>query len=165
MDAQLTHHEAAETVITMKPFKEFIAELFNRPARWKLKVNDSDLLTYVSNNIGKEKTLSVDFVSHKNDGAWDVQFDVDGSSDVTGLGDEIVVFSTVLDIMKDFVNRVDADKIKFDGAKGKEDGDSRVKLYNRLIKKFASSHGYKLVNKKETTIGKITLVTYELDKI
>ena len=149
----------------MKSFKNFITELFNRPARWKIEVNDSGLLTYVSNNIGKGKTLSVDFVSYKNDGTWDVQFDVDGSTDVTGLGDEIVVFSTVLDIMKDFVNRIDANKIKFDGAKGKEDGESRVKLYNRLIKKFASSHGYKLVNKKETTIGKITLVTYELDKI
>jgi len=140
-----------------------IQELFDTPASWQLKSHNSDLLVYTADVKGK--TLTVEYVKWGRENAWEVAFDINGSAVKTGAGNEIETFSTVLDTMKDFVKRVEPLKIKFDAAKGEEDGESREKLYNRLVARFAAAHGYRLASKQEKTIGSVTLVTYELDRV
>jgi hypothetical protein len=132
----------------MKTFKEYettINELFDRPARWKITRERDDELTYRSTIDGK--SLLVVFNTFSDDN-WETSFVVDGKFKTTGGGDEITVFSTVLDIMADFINRVAPGSISFTAFK---DGssDSRSKLYDRLIKRFASKHGYRMTDKDE----------------
>ena len=145
----------------MKPFKQYVTELFDKPVRWKLDTENPYRLTYEAKIDGT--TLSVDFLNKGNED-WEMVFDVNGKSNVTGGGNEIAVFSTVLDIMKDFDKRTDAQIIRFDAAKGAEDGSSREKLYDRFVRKFASSHGYNLVDKRDIRTGNNTLAHYVLKK-
>lgn len=146
----------------MQSFKQYITELFDKPARWKLAISEPDRLTYQANVGGN--TLSVDFVE-RGLYDWEMNFDVNGKQNVTGDGNEIIIFSTVLDIMKDFDERVDDVRfITFDAAKGGNLGDSRVKLYDRLVKKFASLYDYTLVDKSDRELGVNIVTKYVLEK-
>lgn len=133
----------------MKSFKQFqnqINELFDKPARWKLDIADEEQLIYKSNIDGKE--LAVDFV-RVDDISWHMTFTVDRKLSITGKGDEVKVFSTVVDIMSNFVKDENPYQFTFFAEKTQEHGSSRVRLYNRLIKRFAASHGYRLTDKDD----------------
>ena len=129
----------------MKSFRQFktqINELFDRPAQWRLVLYDDDLWVYVANI--NDKKLQVNF-QLSNDDIWVVTFSIDGDLAITGEGDEIKIFSTVLDVMKDFIQREVPQDLYFTAAKTPESNNSRIKLYTRLIKRFARDHGYRLV--------------------
>ena len=80
---------------------------------------------------------------------YTISFDRDGSTSVTGEGDAMRVFATVIAIIKDFVKKRDPKLMGFSAFKdvfasstapGK---GSREKLYDRMLKKYAGSMGYK----------------------
>jgi len=152
MDAQLVSGTAAETVNKMKSFKQFktqINELFDKPARWKLVKNDS-FIEYRSSINGKKLEVIFDKTSYiNNTNNWKVLFNVDGKYSFTGEGDEVKVLSTVLDIMSDFIKTKEPDQLIFAAEKSVNDSDSRIRVYNRLIKRFATSHGYILADKND----------------
>lgn len=54
-------------------------------------------------------------------------------STITGTGKQYAVFSTVVDIVKDFIRQIDPDQLVFSAAR---DEPSRVKLYDRMVKMF-----------------------------
>ena len=146
----------------MKTFKQYITELFDKPARWDLQINEPDILRYEANINGS--TLLINFIE-RGLYDWEMDFKVDGKSNITGGGNEIAIFSTVLDAMKDFDERIDDIRfITFDAAKGGDLGDSRVKLYEKLIRKFASLHSYSLADKRDREVGVTTLTRYVLEK-
>ena len=149
MDAELTYHEAAETVV-MKSFDQFksqINELFNKPARWKPKKQTKDYASYEAYIEGKKLFI---FFDQNSKGVWETLFTVDSELEVTGGGDEIAVFSTVLDVMNDFIEKYEPEKISFEATKSKETRDSsRTKLYDRIIKRFAVSRGYTVTRRKD----------------
>ena len=132
----------------MKTFKEYekiINELFDRPARWKITRERDDELTYRSTIDGKSLLVVFNTLSDEN---WETSFVVDGEFKTTGGGDEIVIFSTVLDIMADFIERVTPKSISFTAFKDSS-SDSRGKLYDRFVNRFASKYGYRMTDKDE----------------
>lgn len=66
------------------------------------------------------------------DGVWLVGFYRDGDHDLTGAGDALKIFSTVLDVIKLHCRK---HKVNYLGWSAKKSETSRVKLYNRLIKR------------------------------
>ena len=65
--------------------------------------------------------------------------------DVTGEGDAVRILATVLDTVKKFVEKNQPAEIKFLVDKDDEGGyESRRKLYNRLVKRYAAELGYTL---------------------
>ena len=89
----------------MKSFKQFktqINELFNEPARWQLDRDTRDVVGYQSNVNGKDLEVAFNLTSP---GTWEVIFSVDSELAMTGKGDgdEMKIFSTVLDIISDFI--------------------------------------------------------------
>ena len=88
----------AEKSWKVKPFKAFIAELFDKPLPYK----------------------------------------VDKRHDLTGLAGTaaIKIFTTVVAIILDFVKAVQPNKIEFSAAKSVVSGDSRSKLYDKMIKRL-----------------------------
>ena len=80
---------------------------------------------------------------------WEVSFAVDDEFSVTGEGDEIKVFSTVLDIISDVIQTKEPEELNFTAEKTLDSSSSRIRLYNRLIKRFAVSHGYRLTDKDD----------------
>ena len=133
----------------MKSFKQFktqINELFDKPARWQMTRDSHGAVDYQSNVNGKDLVVVFDIIAPET---WEVIFTVDSQLAVTGEGDgdEMKVFSTVLDIMSDFIKNKDPEKLYFTAEKSPSSSDSRIRLYNRLINRFASSRGYMLKDK------------------
>jgi len=128
----------------MKPFREFIAELFDKPARWALTTEREDELKYESLVNGK---ILLAVFEEGATNQWTLSFTINGDLTTTGGGDEIPIFSTVLDMTADFIERIDPKSISFDAFKEVDGRDSRIKLYDRFIKRFASKYGYKLSSK------------------
>jgi len=133
----------------MKSFKQFktqINELFDKPARWRL-VKDTDKIIKYRSSID-DKDLVV-FFHRRGSNKWEVSFAVDHEFSVTGEGDEIKVFSTVLDIISDVIQTKEPEELNFTAEKSLDSSSSRIRLYNRLIKRFAVSHGYRLTDKDD----------------
>ena len=75
------------------------------------------------------------------------------SGDITGKGDAMRIFATVLDVVGEYVKKNKPDIIRVMGAKTKDDEvGSRLELYKKLIKRYASKLGYKYDN-KVLTVG------------
>ena len=149
-------------------FEEYIKESFNRPYKWKIisekKINyiygffkddgtkyqveidmwksnkttnneiKKMLKKYTKHILNIKKYWTIDFSKESG-------YDSSSSFDITGSGNAQRVFATVLVIIKDFIKREKKPQFLFFSAENK----SRVKLYNRMIKVFASKFGYKFL--------------------
>jgi len=128
-------------------------EVFDsKPARiqWITKNNRQ----WVGVFIVADLPIRISFVEFK--GIWEVVFGVDmghlpqkfkskvktfgDAFGIIGTGNQGKVFSTVLDLLKKFAKNIKPQKIAFTA-----DEPSRMKLYKRMVTKFAPSLGYKPV--------------------
>ena len=78
---------------------------------------------------------------------WQVEFWRNQSLDVTGEGDAQRIFATVLSAIQQFIKIENPKRIKFSAAK--QTGEmtpnaSRTNLYNKLVKRYANSWGYRV---------------------
>ena len=71
----------------------------------------------------------VNFAEEKDDGSITV--------DKTGSGNEVEVFSFVMNCMRDFIDEHNPKRMVFSATKSE---DSRVKLYQRLVNRFAKDY-------------------------
>ena len=123
----------------MKKFRQYIEEAFDKPYPYTYKpgiatakLDDGSKLEITMNRFGK---------------MWIISFRRDEKTNVTGQGDQMRVFATVIDVIKKFIEKESPEKIFFSAEKNEDDKDSRQKLYSKLIKRFANKMGY---NSKET---------------
>ena len=148
----------------MKTFKQYIEEAFDKPYPYKLKyVASRD--EYNSIVTLKDKTkLIVKIVKQiePRKEYWEVDFMRGGSMGLSGEGDQMRVFATVISMIKEFVKREKPEEIRF-GAEKTPDEDrkdvtgSREKLYSRMTKKFANEMGYDSKERKESYMTKYIL--------
>jgi len=133
----------------MISFNQYITELFEKPYPWKKKKDDDIQVVYQSATSSKDVikvVVSKGYVT----GIDNIIFTVGGDTDTTGGGDAFKIFSTVLDIIKDYIKNNDPEGIKFAANKdellGKDSKEtqSREKLYNKMIERFATKAGYKV---------------------
>jgi len=73
--------------------------------------------------------------------AWGIGFERDNNFNITGQGDAHRIFTTVIDIMFEFVDQHSPEYILFSSKE-----QSRTKLYNRLISKLCHQKGYTLLS-------------------
>jgi hypothetical protein len=95
---------------------------------------------------------------------WSVEFYRDNSQEVTGEGDAYKVFATVIEAIRQFVIKMQPGSISFSASKEPEvdmaksganvNPESRAKLYNRLVQRYASSMGYSVQQQEGN--GKVT---------
>ena len=95
---------------------------------------------------------------------WSVEFYRNNSQEVTGEGDAQKVFATVLAAIQQFIKRKNPGSISFSASKEPEadmtqpganaNPESRAKLYNRLVQRYASSMGYSVQQQEGN--GKVT---------
>jgi len=92
-------------------------------------------------------------------GIWEVHFDrvKNGvyNNTITGDGDSLRVFASILEFTKELIKEQDPDIISIKSKTDQGDG-SRTKLYNTIIKRYASKYGYKV--KKVSVIKDVTRV-------
>ena len=86
-------------------------------------------------------TVDLTRVSHREDPrVLEISFEVDGSMDITGGGDAIAIFNTVLAAINHFLqHQLAPDFFIFAG-----EGSSRISFYRRMMLKFLASLGYTL---------------------
>jgi len=120
-------------------FKEFLLELLNSKYDWPgLESGNNLVLAKFEDDSGQEIVVHCSRYTGPDD-LWEVEFTRDGAHHMTGGGDAIKVFSTVLDIVHEFCDAKDPHYITFSSKVGDA---SRVKLYKRLAKKV-EAFGYK----------------------
>jgi len=54
------------------------------------------------------------------------------------------IFATALEALRQLVKEYNPKMIRFTAAKERKKNDSRVRLYNSMVKRFAGQHGYRL---------------------
>ena len=94
---------------------------------------------------------------------WSVEFYRNNSQEVTGEGDAQKIFATVLTAIQQFIKKENPGSISFSASKEvdmdadnveKFNPESRAKLYNRLVQRYASSMGYSVQQQEGN--GKVT---------
>jgi len=156
--------QARELGITHVPAYVAVKELteaFNQPypLAWnKSEHGDYDALARLSDGTN----LSIMF-NDEGDEEWQVVFDRNHSQEVTGEGDALRIFATVLTAIQQFIQKEHPWRIKFSASKDVGSGrpsESRAKLYDRLVQRYAQAWGYDEYNEDHGD-----QVTYELTKI
>ena len=82
-----------------------------------------------------------------DESSWNVNFEREGRLDVTGEGDAMRIFATVIEVIKTFTKKVKPWQIRFSASKplGKaaKELSSRESLYKKLVKRYSGRMGYK----------------------
>ena len=73
---------------------------------------------------------------------WKIEFSRNNQRGVTGGGDAMRIFTTVIAMIDEFIDIRSPDVIKFSADKSKDDKMSRAKLYSTMIQRFAAANGY-----------------------
>ena len=137
----------------MKPFKTYIAEVFDKPLPYKITSNKHDWKKYefsISRMLVKVAIIDYDGI-----GNYEVDFKVDDLHALTGLvgsADSLKIFTTVVAIILDFVKAVQPNEVEFTAVKHisafrtKSTGESRINLYDRMAKRLTPK-GYEYSSK------------------
>jgi GNAT superfamily N-acetyltransferase len=138
-----------------------INESFDRPytIRWEKSElsNSHDALATLDDGT----SLAIMFNDEGND-EWRVDFYRDNSQEITGKGDAVRVFATVLHAIQQFIKKEKPQCIIFAASKDVEPGQnsqSRSNLYNSLVARYASAWGYDAYEEDQGD-----QITYELTR-
>ena len=138
----------------------YIKEAFNKPYKGKWEKSESgsyDMLARLPDGTN----LSIMF-NNEGGGEWQVEFYRNNSQEVTGEGDAQRIFATVLGAIEKFIKKHNPLQITFSASKEVEPGQnaqSRAKLYDRLVQRYASAWGYDVYHEDHGD-----QITYELTK-
>jgi GNAT superfamily N-acetyltransferase len=160
-------------IYELSRIKQGVVEAFDKPYPIKFEhseYGDVDALTrlpdgtYLSIMFNQESGHDGNHPSH-----YSVEFYRNSSQEVTGEGDAYKVFATVIEAIRRFVIKMKPDSISFSASKEPEvdmaqpganvNPESRAKLYNRLVQRYAGAMGYSV--KQQEGNNK---VTYTLKK-
>jgi hypothetical protein len=158
-DKRARHPDEVEQYsLGYRSLKQGVAEAFDQPypITWEKGMHgDVDALAKLPDG----SNLSIMFNKQDNikpdDKTWMVEFYRNNSQEVTGEGDAQKVFSTVLVAIQQFITKYKPLKIYFSASKlldpsinyGPDDvvpnPESRAKLYDRLVQRYAKAWGYR----------------------
>jgi GNAT superfamily N-acetyltransferase len=137
---------SSEKGIAMRA-QEFITEAFNQPYATDLEKSEHDDYDSLV-QLPDGSHLSVMF-NNQGDGEYQVEFWRGPSQGVTGEGDAQRIFATVLSTIQRFIKEHNPWRLTFSATKDVEPGqnsESRAKLYNRLVDRYAAAWGYDAYN-------------------
>ena len=135
----------------MKTYSNFLTELFDKPLKYRLSHSDEDRGETYEFKTPNGQFIEVSIIVDKN-GAYEFTFDSDSNEEGTksGKGEEFQIFSTVLKILKEFVDAEAPDHFFVESV---DSEPSRVKLYRRMISKFCKKYPEYESTEKKTNSG------------
>jgi hypothetical protein len=120
-----------------------VAEAFDQPYKMKWEKSDyGDIDALVTLPDGTYLTIMFE---HTTPYEVNISFWRNNSLDVTGEGDAQRIFATVLAAIQKFLTKEQPANISFSASKEVEPGqnsESRAKLYNRMVNRYAAAWGY-----------------------
>ena len=131
-----------------------LRESFNRPYKFTKRTLYKGYIVY--RFVPDDKTeVDVMFKEDEisdDESVWNVSFERNMRQDMTGEGDAMRIFATVINVIRDFSKSEKPQELSFSAVKPDwfeiELGDkpnvtsSREKLYKRMVKRFAPSMGF-----------------------
>ena len=154
--------------------QEFVTEAFDQPykGKWeKSEYGDVDLNTKLPDGTN----LSIMFNNQQDDEGQkvvQVEFYRNNSQEVTGEGDAQRIFATVLNAIQKYIKKYKPSKLSFSASKATDptiyyepdqpqpNPESRAKLYDRLVQRYARAWGY-----QASRADNGDLVIYELSRL
>lgn len=144
----------------MKSFSQYIAEAFDKPYKYDMRkvTYDYYLATFTTDDgdsitvrFDEEVLGDVDYDWHTED-SWEISFQRNGSQELTGEGDAIRIFATVMAATREFIKRENPERIHIGTLKSV----GREKLYLRMLKKYLK--GYEINIERSGGATDITMV-------
>ena len=144
-----------------------VNEVFNTPYKTKTEKSESGSYDVLA-KLPDGSNLSIMF-NNEGDDEWQVEFYRNNSQEVTGEGDAQRIFATVLNAIQQFIKEHKPWRIIFSASKDvdmdadnvdKFNPESRAKLYDRLVQRYARAWGYDAYNEDHGD-----QVTYELTRL
>lgn len=120
-------------------YREIIVELFDTDVSWRYVRRGSELV-FTTNIGGRDIELEYTESGNKN---FHVSFTVDDEYDITGSGDAMRIFGSVINHILMFVERVTPLRLGFvahkaiDGISSSE-YETRARLYDRMVRRYIS---------------------------
>jgi hypothetical protein len=147
-------------ILTVETMYQNIGEGFDQPypIKWEKDMHgDIDASAKLPDGTNLNITFTTDDPDSlkPDDKTWMVEFYRNNSQEVTGEGDAQKVFATVLTAIQQFITKYKPLKIYFSASKlldpsinyGPDDvvpnPESRAKLYDRLVQRYAKAWGYR----------------------
>ena len=134
----------------MITFKEFLSESFNNPYEWHWISQFHN--HWKAKFTTKDTTIGVEFLQEPNiNDVWSFIFSDTKAVlpfENTKHFDALRVLSTVMNILKDFIDYAKPEIVQFSGTKH----SGKAKLYDIMIKKFKqdfAKYGYEIDRRKE----------------
>jgi hypothetical protein len=133
------------TVFHWRPAKKSdISEAFNQPYAIQWRKQNGDWHATADLDDGSE--LIVLFMA-QGDNNWMVEFERDENMEITGEGNALRVFATVLTAMQQFIAKRKPARLNFSAEKEDDPNGSRARLYDRMVQRYVSGTGYNLIRK------------------
>lgn len=79
----------------------------------------------------------------------DNQYSADSEQEAEMKSQTVKIFATALEAIRQLIKEYDPKTIRFSAEKDKNKNNSRVRLYDSLIRRFAAQHGYKLLQRSD----------------
>ena len=79
----------------------------------------------------------------------DGQYSADSEQEAEMKSQTVKIFATALEAIRQLIKEYDPKTIRFSAEKDKNKNNSRVRLYDSLIRRFAAQHGYKLLQRSD----------------
>lgn len=130
----------------MLNFTEYLEEAFDKPYPFTGGRKQSNYYVYNFKTAdGSKVVVKMEEMTWSDDeSTWSIVFLRNGTAVVTGEGDALRIFATVIATIKDFVKKEKPQEMTFSAEKPNTGSrGSREKLYARMTKKFAQQMGYK----------------------
>jgi hypothetical protein len=131
-----------------------INELFTQPYdyKWTMSISNQKKAEFKTENGDLVEVLFGHPIG-RDDNLWGMMFSRNDSTGKTSEGDAVRIFTTVIKIAGDFINKVKPAKLFFTAEKSADRRDqrpnSRINLYTRLVNKFAEKAGYNVEIKNQ----------------
>ena len=130
---------------------DFMLESFDKPYPAKLKkVYNNEYKSDFTTDNGDEVSVLFEGHEHIDDYDnmdWQISFERNGSQELTGEGDAMRIFATVIKLIREFIKKEKPVYMNFSAVKDNQNAktnklQSRERLYSRLIKRYIT--GYKV---------------------
>ena len=136
---------------------QILDEAFDRPYPFRKQELYKGFIVYrfITDDKSEVDVLFQEHELSDEESVWSTSFERGGRQDMTGEGDSMRIFSTVISIVKDFVKKYKPQELGFSAEKPawrmtlpyghpqrSPEMGSREKLYKRLIQRYAGKMGY-----------------------
>ena len=150
-----------------------LSEAFNKPYSFRKQKLMKGYFVYrfITDDKSEVDVLFKENEISDDESYWTVNFERNGDTRVTGEGDAMRIFATVIEVIKDFVKKEKPQEMVFsaekpawrmnlhhmDPKRSKEMG-SREKLYKKLVQRYAGRMGYKYSTQSDYSATDFRLV-------